>query len=379
MIRTLIAFLLLLCALFTVLPIPARQVWYLGIAVPEFPWVWIAAGLLMLCRSLADRRRRTLNALLCTAAIILFCRPVVGAYRLGGELDQRLQRAFGDDVKVLPGPHRDVPFSAARMIGGIGAAKMPYDSFRYTGPEQGNLSLNYYPPSLPGVRPCLLVVHGGSWKSGSNAELPDVNSYFARAGYGVASINYRLAPQHKSPAPQEDVRAAIAYLRAHAAALRIDPERFVLLGRSAGGQIVLTAAYSMADPGIRGVVSFYGPTDMFWAYNEPHNTLVLDPKKVMPAFFGGTPGEVPEQYTAGSPMHYVNSGTVPTLLVHGALDKHVHIVESERLDSQLAAAGVPHLLLRIPWATHGCEYSLNGPSGQLAVYSAERFLAAVTK
>lgn len=379
--RTVLALLLLLLlsSLFTVLPIPARQLWYLGIAVPEFPWVWITAGIILLCWSLAKRRLRTLNALLCITTIALCCRPIVGALQIGRGLDARLQSAFGEGVLNVPGPHRNAPFAIGQMISGIGTPQMPHDSLRYTGPEQGNLSLAYYPPALPGVRPCLLVVHGGSWKSGSNAELPDVNSYFARAGYAVTSINYRLAPEFKSPAPQEDVRAAIAYLRAHAASLRIDPQRFVLLGRSAGGQIVLTAAYSMGDPGIRGVVSFYGPTDMFWAFNEPHNTLVLDPKKVMPLFFGGTPDQVPEQYRTGSPMHYVTPRTVPTLLVHGALDKHVHIIESERLDSQLAANRVPHLLLKLPWATHGCEYSLNGPSGQLSVYAVERFLAAVTQ
>ena len=241
------------------------------------------------------------------------------------------------------------------------------------------LTLNLYRTQLQGARPCLLVVHGGSWKSGSNAELPNVNSYFARAGYQVATINYRLAPQYKSPAPQEDVRAAIAYLKANGPALGIDTTAFVLMGRSAGGQIVLTAAYSLHDPAIRGVISFYGPTDMFWAYGHPDNPLVMHSQQVIEDFFGGTPAQVPQAYTAGSPTHYVNAQTPPTLLVHGMNDAHVHYDEAVLLKQSLDSAGVPNMLLGLPWATHGCEYSLNGPSGQLAVYAAERFLSVVTR
>ena len=63
-------------------------------------------------------------------------------------------------------------------------------------------------------------------------------------GYAVASIDYRLAPEFKWPAQRDDLLAAIRFLRAHAAALGIDEDRLVLLGRSAGGQIATAAAYA---------------------------------------------------------------------------------------------------------------------------------------
>jgi acetyl esterase/lipase len=152
----------------------------------------------------------------------------------------------------------------------------------------------------------------------------------------------------------------------------------VLLGRSAGGQIVLTSAYTLNDPGIRGVMSFYGPTDMLYAWNDPHNPLVMRHRDVLSDFFGGTPQEVRTKYIEGSPAMFVGPRTPATLLVHGGLDQHVHDEESELLADKLKAAGVPHYYLRIPWATHGCEYELRSPSGQLSVYTMERFLAAVT-
>jgi acetyl esterase/lipase len=151
------------------------------------------------------------------------------------------------------------------------------------------------------------------------------------------------------------------------------------MGRSAGGQIVLASAYSLHEPGLRGVVSFYGPADMLFAWDDPHNQLVMRNRDVLADFFGGSPDTLHQRYLDGSPARLVTPQSVPTLIVHGMLDQHVHFRESEILDSVLQRAGVPHMLLGLPWATHGCEYSLNGPSGQLAVYAAERFMYSVTQ
>ena len=51
--------------------------------------------------------------------------------------------------------------------------------------------------------------------------------------------------------------------------------------------------------------------------------------------------------------------------------------ESERLESKLKQAGVKHLFVRMPWATHGCDKSFGGPCGQVATYAVERFLDGV--
>ncbi len=311
-------------------------------------------------------------------AMVLFSRPLVGAALIARHLDEKLTGAFGRGSAGLQAPHRARPFSPLQMISGIGARPMPFANYQYAAGDSAH-TLRFYPAAAPGSRPCLIVVHGGSWKSGNNSELSNTNDYFARGGYAVASINYRLAGQAKSPAPQEDLAMAFRWLKDHAARLRIDTANFVLMGRSAGGQIVLTAAYTLHEPGLRGVISFYGPTDMLFAWNDRHNQLVMRHRDVLRDFFGGAPDSLRQRYIEGSPLRYVNAHSVPTLIVHGMLDQHVHYRESELLDSALSGAGVPHLLIGLPWATHGCEYSLNGPSGQLAVYAEERFLYSVTQ
>ncbi len=378
MIRLILSVIFFAASLLCVLPIPAKQLWYLAIAVGEFPWVTIILSLLLLIWVSRRRRYRVPAMLFALCAVALFSRPLFSAAIIAHHLDERLAGAFRVRTADLKAPHRQQPFSLTQMISGIGAKPVPFTNHQYA-PGGDEHSLRFYPAALPGPRPCLVMVHGGSWKSGNNGELPNVNDYYARAGYAVASINYRLASQAKSPAPQEDVAMAFGWLKAHAATLNIDTTAFVLMGRSAGGQIVLTAAYTLHEPGLRGVVSFYGPTDMLFAWNDAHNQLVMRHRDVLTDFYGGSPDTLRQRYLDGSPARMVTAQTVPTLMVHGMLDQHVHFRESEILDSALQRAGVPHLLLGLPWATHGCEYSLNGPSGQLAVYSAERFMYAVTQ
>jgi acetyl esterase/lipase len=75
----------------------------------------------------------------------------------------------------------------------------------------------------------------------------------------------------------------------------------------------------------------------------------------------------------------VSGSTVPTLLIHGEKDELVWVRQSERLDAKLAAAHRPHLFLKLPWATHGCDYNFNGPCGQISTYAIENFLGEVMR
>jgi acetyl esterase/lipase len=229
------------------------------------------------------------------------------------------------------------------------------------------------------VRPLVVTIHGGSWSSGTKTELPELNYHLAREGYTVAAIGYRFAPDNPFPAATEDVNAAIDYLKSHARDFRIDPSRVVLIGRSAGGQLALQSAYTKADPSIRGVVALYAPTDQQWGWDHPSNLRVYDSYAVLRRFLNGEPSQVPEAYKRASPINYIGSHTIPTLLIHGKMDPLVSVQQSARLDSALTAAGRPHFFLELPWATHGCDYFFNGPCGQVSTFAIDRFLKAVLR
>ncbi|HVF82297.1 MAG TPA: alpha/beta hydrolase, partial [Flavisolibacter sp.] len=129
------------------------------------------------------------------------------------------------------------PFTLLKIVSGINAKRVSYQSITYDPAHQ--LSLDFYPSALAGYKPCIIVIHGGSWAGGDSRQLPELNSELAKSGYHVASINYRLAPKNIYPSTTEDVQSALRFLRSRASHLFIDTNKFVLLGRSAGGQVAL--------------------------------------------------------------------------------------------------------------------------------------------
>jgi acetyl esterase/lipase len=224
----------------------------------------------------------------------------------------------------------------------------------------------------------VLVIHGGSWSGGDNKQLPALNSYLAQQGYHVAAIQYRLAPKYKSPAPVEDTKTALHYLNTHAETLGIDTCNYILLGRSAGAQIALVAAYTFHDFSIKGVISFYGPADMVWGARFKSSKLVLNTEEVFRNYFGDLIDKVPEKYTEASAYAFAEKNSPPTLLIHGPNDPMVSYDHSVRLNKKLEENQVAHYFLNLPWATHGCDYNINGPSGQISTFSIERFITSVT-
>jgi len=379
MIRIILILILFILSLVNYFPVPSKETWYAGIAVSEFPWVFMLAALLLLVWSFFAKRFKVFCLIAGTITFISLSYPVINAYTIASRLEKDLQSSFGVNTNDMQGFHLAKPFSFIQMLTGNGAKTIPFTTHQYAVHQGVELSLNFYPSAIPGVRPCLVVVHGGSWRRGDNSEIAAANNYFANAGYQVATINYRLAPKFHSPAPQEDVHAAFAWLRNHAAELKIDTNNFLLMGRSAGAQIVLTMAYTGNENGVKGVAAFYGPNDMLWSYDHPDRLAIMDSRLVQRDFLGGSPTEVPDRYIAESPLLHVTSQTVPTLLVHGKVDAHVYYEQSIRLSKKLDEYKVKNYLLTLPWATHGCEYNLNGPSGQLALYCQERFYYSVTQ
>ena len=82
-------------------------------------------------------------------------------------------------------------------------------------------------------------------------------------------------------------------------------------------------------------------------------------------------------YYAASPVNFVSASSPPSLLVQGDRDPIVSADHASRLEERLQKEGVKHLVVRLPWATHGCDKSFGGPCGQVVTYAVERFLDSV--
>ena len=372
MVRLILLIILLLMSLLCVLRAPQFHLWYIAIVVTEFPWVcWLITTIALLWGFRVDRYQLA-GTIAGIAALILFVVPVIQAMSISSKLDGELDTAFGCNQAAS-----GQPFRPLAMITGIGKPRLRYETMTYSNVNGLSLTMNYYRAQVPGNRPCVVVVHGGSWAGGDSHQLPELNTCLAKAGYNVTSINYRLAPQYHSPAPVEDIYAAIGFLKANAGKLNIDTGSFILLGRSAGAQLVLDAAYLHPVAGVKGVINFYGPADMIWGYQNPASPLVFNSCKLIEDFLGGTYDQLPQAYQECSPIRYVNDRTVPTLSIHGKNDPLVAYGHSTRLEEKLQHAGVRHYLLTLPWGTHGMDFTLNGPGGQLSTHAVLRFLHCI--
>ncbi len=376
MIRLIILILLLLVSLLAVFRAPAYHLWLLSIAVTEFPVVFASATIIVLASGFWLSKYQLPGTVVGLLTAILFLSPIFRSYLISRHLKSDLAQAFRPESLK-----NDIePFSWGKFFKFSFKDTVSAKSLNFVTYADGTaLTLDFYPSQLSGKRPCIIVVHGGSWAGGDSKQLPDLNSYLAQKGYNVASINYRLAPKYKTPAPVEDIKAAMAYFRAHANELQIDSTKFVLLGRSAGAQIALLAAYTLHDKDIKGAIEFYGPVDMVWGYSIPSNPLIMDSRKVMNDYVGGTYAEVPQKYHDSSPLFFVDKNSPPTLMIHGINDPLVTYIHSIKLSVKLLENHIPHYWLKLPWATHGFDYNLYGPGGQLSTFAVEQFLNRVTK
>ncbi|UJR22347.1 hypothetical protein I4U23_025409 [Adineta vaga] len=377
-IRLVILISLFLLSLLNIFKAPTSMLWLAAIFVNEYSVVFIILTTLTLLISTQIGFSTLLGTIIGLIALLLYLSPIIRAYFIAQNLTKNLKKAFEHDRSTSTRNQHfsnDVPFSIVKLFQFV--PKISYRTFTYVKYDDTSLTLDYYESCVSGKRPCVVVIHGGSWVSGNSKQLPELNSHLAQIGYHVVAINYRLAPKWQYPLAIEDATAALNYLRNHADELNIDIENFVLLGRSAGAQIALLSAYKLKQLGIKGAINFYGPVDMIWGYMTPTNPLVLNSYRTLERYLGGSYPDIPEKYRDSSPIEFVTKHTVPTLHLHGALDSLVFDEHARRLSNKLNEHDVPNYFLRLPWATHGFDYNLNGPGGQLSTYAIKYFLRVV--
>jgi acetyl esterase len=95
------------------------------------------------------------------------------------------------------------------------------------------------PPGESGPLPVVVHVHGGAFRVFSKDTHGHAAARYARAGFAVVNVNYRLAPRHPFPAAVADVHDALAFVAARAGRFGLDLDRVVLTGESAGANLAL--------------------------------------------------------------------------------------------------------------------------------------------
>lgn len=362
----------LLCLALSLLPWRrsySLKVWMLSLGATEFGHYFSIIPLLVVLTG-SFQPFSLIASLVAFVSLAFFMAPTIWAWRMSVALPEYLQRALG---------RRWIPlrFSWKRLFFGKAVPPVSFETFIYD--KEHGLRLNFYRSASKNASPCVLVLHTGGWGNGAPEEFLTFNDHIAHEGFAVAALQYRPAPKWKWPSQYDDVRTAMDYLMTHSEALGIDPSQFVLLGRSAGGQIAEAVAYREQDPAIRGCIAFYAPTDMKFSYRLGYEEDILKSPSLLRSYLGGAPEEQPAAYLNASPRLNVHPQAPPTLLLHGRRDSLVWYRQSKRLSNALQRVGVAHYYLEFPWATHAFDYNHHGPAGQLSKYAVDYFLNVVTK
>lgn len=166
--------------------------------------------------------------------------------------------------------YRDEVFSSVTRTNGIA-----YGQAVTQAGDPTTLRFDLYEPAgdTAALRPLVIWVHGGTFRSGSrtSGELVDQATVLGRKGYVSASISYRLSDQGCTVVnavclesivdATEDAQAAVRFLRANAATYRIDPDRIAIAGTSAGAITALNVGFgavtaeTSGTPGVSSEVS----------------------------------------------------------------------------------------------------------------------------
>lgn len=120
-------------------------------------------------------------------------------------------------------------------------------AYRDTGLAEHRLDI-YRPAAREGPLPVVLYVHGGGFHILSKESHWLMGLVFARRGYVVFNVNYRLAPRHRFPVAVEDVCHAYRWVVEHAARFGGDPARIALAGESAGANLITALSVGLAYP-----------------------------------------------------------------------------------------------------------------------------------
>src|SRR5262245_29306526 len=81
---------------------------------------------------------------------------------------------------------------------------------------RGRLMMGIARPKTAGPHPAVLAIHGGGFRGGSRASYHELIVRLAQHGYFAATVDYRLSPRSQFPAPLQDVKMVVRFLKANA-------------------------------------------------------------------------------------------------------------------------------------------------------------------
>ena len=228
----------------------------------------------------------------------------------------------------------------------------------------------FYPStSLTKKRTAIIFIHGGGWRSGDKTMHHALMQHLAAIGYVGITPEYRLSTEALFPAAVEDIQAAIRWTRKNAAQYNIDPDKIVIAGHSAGGELAafigtLEGEYSLTNKkttskwsskanaviDVDGTLSFVHP--------ESSETKPDQKRTGSALWLGYLPAENPDLFKEASPLSHAGPQCPPYLFINSSVDRmhagredFITILNQHAIHSQTKTfADAPHTFCFFrPW------------------------------
>jgi acetyl esterase/lipase len=189
------------------------------------------------------------------------------------------------------------------------------------------LLANMYVPKGASMAPAIIFIHGGGWTAGTRDFSDKVIDPLAEHGYVGMSIDYDLSPIVRFPVALEECKAAVRWLRAHAAEYHVDPDRIAVAGYSAGGELAALVALTGDDPRYDGIGDFTKLSSSVKAailYSSDLDLTAFSEKdQSINAYLGGSCSEHRDLCLQASPQHNLGGNLPPIFIGHGNADEDV--------------------------------------------------------
>jgi acetyl esterase/lipase len=242
----------------------------------------------------------------------------------------------------------------------------------------------YLPPTGKSEKaPVLYYVHGGGWAAGSKDKgglslMRPVFEQVAEKGFICVSINYRLYKKNNGIVMRDcvtDAMDGLRFLKKNAEQYGIDPDRIVVWGDSAGGQLAQILTYAdpatfPGDPSLKGYdvspiagISWYGPTDF-----TDVNLFKTDLDDKNPDRFGaritstgGSYAENPKAFEEMSSYYWIKKDSPPLLLLQGNTDATIPYAHAPHLKKKADQVGADVEMVIVKNAGHNWRKAGGNP------------------
>lgn len=207
--------------------------------------------------------------------------------------------------------------------------------------------------------PCVLVLHGGGFTTGSAIHGLELAKSLASKGYYSISVDYRLAPQTTFPGQINDIDKVWKAFKNSYFSTSVDTSAMFLIGESAGASIVLNYAQFKENPALKGLINLYGITDFTFA-GESSKENVSELSAMVNAYRGENTA------VSISPSNPELIASIPVLTIHGARDVAVSNIQAVKFHEFRLENNFPSTLYILPWSSHLFNHPSSGPSGQVS-------------